>query len=899
MKIAFLYSGAFGLKVLSHLRDVEKFCTGCTDCTECRRQYDLNYSRDIAVVWEQPDNLPVMLEDDPLQYLPPASQFSGVHTVLAINLHQDILLSLPELCLQAGVKALVVPLEDPLWLQGGARRQVEQKAKGTDLEIIFPKPFCALRENEAHPEVNKFIRHFRIGFPLFAIRKMDGVIQEARVVQSSPCGAAYFVAHNLAGVPDDEKLHEVVGNRWHNYPCTGSMKMDRELKDTVLHFAGELHREGVDMAASIAEDRRRSADPAVTAMLATVMPVDTAYQRYLAQQPQCRYGDSGICCRICIQGPCQITSSAPKGVCGATAYTIVARNLLRSVLGGTAAHSDHAKHILLTLKAVVEGRAGKDYGIASPQKLKAVATRMGITTVGRDDMDILRELVALCLAEYSRLADGHLQWVEKTVTAGRFRIFQETDILPTSIFDTVATAMSQTHLGMDADPVSLIFKTLEAALADFAGMHVGTDLSDILFGVPAPIYTEANLGVIDEQKVNIAVHGHNPLLSELIVMAARDLDEEARDAGAAGIQLMGVCCTGNEVLMRQGVPLATNFMSQELPIMTGALDVMVVDVQCIMPSIQAVAECFKTKIVTTSQNARIPGSHFVDFTTEQALEKAKEVIRLAIASYRERVGSPCFIPAVKKQVVAGFSLEALYELFAAINPDLPVRVLTEALKSGELRGVALFVGCNNLKTTQDNNYLTIAKALAKENVLLLATGCAAGAYAKLGLLAPDAVDSYAGEGLKSFIRRLEQANEGKLQGGLPLVFHMGSCVDNTRAADLATAIADDLGVDLPKIPFVASAPEAMTEKSLSIGSWNVAMGLPVHVGVIPPVLGSDLVNGILLQIAHDVFGGHFIWETDPVRAAEKLLAALDLRSWKLKVHGQAAEKFSAPLTATW
>ncbi|GFP24117.1 hypothetical protein HKBW3S09_01583 [Candidatus Hakubella thermalkaliphila] len=272
---------------------MEKFCTGCTDCTECRRQYDLNYSRDIAIVWEQPDNLPVMLEEDPLQYLPPVAQFKGVQTVLAINLHQDILLSLPEFCIQAGVKALVVPLEDPLWLQGGARRQVEQKAKGTDLEIVFPKPFCALRENELHPEVNKFIRHFRIGFPLFSIRKMDGVIQEARVVQSSPCGAAYFVARNLAGVLDDEKLHEIVGNRWHNYPCTGSMKMDRELKDTVLHFAGELHREGVDMATSIAEDRRRSADPAVTAMLATVMPVDTAFQRYQAQQPQCRYGDGG------------------------------------------------------------------------------------------------------------------------------------------------------------------------------------------------------------------------------------------------------------------------------------------------------------------------------------------------------------------------------------------------------------------------------------------------------------------------------------------------------------------------------------------------------------------------------------------------------------------------------
>lgn len=898
MKTAVLYSGSFGQKVLSHLRDVEKFCTGCTDCTECRRQYDLNYSRDLALVWEQPDNLPLMLEEDPAQYLPPVSAFSGVHTVLAINLHQDILLSLPEICSQVGVKALVVPLEDSLWLPGGARRQVQQKARGTDLEIVFPKPFCALKESEAHPEVNKFIRYFRIGVPRFSIRKLDGVIQEARVLQSSPCGAAYFVARNLAGVPDGEKLPEIVGNKWHNYPCTASMKTDRELKDTILHYAGELHQAEVAAALSLAEDRQRSVDPAVQVMLATKLAGDTAYDRYLAQQPQCRFGDTGICCRICIQGPCQITSAAPKGVCGATAYTIVARNLLRSVLGGTAAHSDHGKHILLTLKEVAEGRGG-DYGIASPRKLKAVAERFAISTVGREDLEILRDVVAFGLAEFSRLSDGYLQWVEKIVTPGRVLKFHETDIMPTGIFDTIATAMSQTHLGMDADPVSLIFKTLEAALADFAGMHAGTDLSDILFGIPTPVYTEANLGVMDQHKVNIAVHGHNPLLSEMIVRAAREQEQEAQAVGATGIQLMGVCCTGNEVLMRQGVPLATNFMSQELPIMTGALDVMVVDVQCIMPSIQSAAECFKTRIVTTAKNARIPGSHYVEFSTENALEKAREVIRLAIAAYRERAGSPCFIPAVKNKVMAGFSLEALYDLFSALNQDEPVRVLTEALKSGELRGVVLFAGCNNLKTTQDNNYVTMAKALAKKDVFLLATGCAAGAYAKLGLLNADAADSYAGDGLKSFLQRLERANAGKLQGGLPLVFHMGSCVDNTRAADLATAIANDLGVDMPKIPFVASAPEAMTEKSLSIGSWNVAMGLPVHVGVIPPVLGSDLINGLLLQTAQDVFGGHFIWETDPAQAAEKILAALDVRSWKLKVHRQTAEKLGVAVTGTW
>ncbi len=877
--------------------NVEGFCTGCSDCKECRKQYDLDYTKDIAYVFEQPENLPLML-DDVDEYLPPASSLAGVHSVVAINLHQDILLSLPERLKEAGVKVLIVPLEDPLWLQIGAKRQLEQKARGLALEVSFPKPFCALQENEEYPETNKFIRHFRIGFPAFRIKKLEGVIQEAEVIRSSPCGSAFFVAHNLAGVRDDEKLAEFVGQKWHAYPCTGSMKMDRELKDTILHVAGHLHREAVASAAMLAEDRQRSADPAVQMMLARQQPCTTAYDRYLAQQPQCKSGDDGLCCRICIQGPCRISAAVPKGVCGAAAHTVVSRNLLRSVLSGAAAHADHAKHVLLAAKNVAEGYA-PDYKVADSEKLHALAARFGISTAERNELEILGELADLGLQDYMRIRSGHLLWVEKTVANDRFNKFYETDILPAGIFDTIATALSQTHLGMDADPVSIIFKTLEAGLADYAGMHLGTDLSDVLFGVPRPVESEANLGIIDPAKVNIAVHGHNPLLSEMVVQAAREMEGEAQAAGAAGIQLMGVCCTGNELLMRRGVPLATNVMSQELPIMTGALDCMVVDVQCIMPSVQTVAACFKTRIVTTAKNARIPGSYFIDFSPDDGKEKAGQVIRLAIDAYNERAGSPSFIPAVKSKVVAGFSLEALFDLFAALEPDRPVRALTTALESGELRGVLLFAGCNNLKGTQDYNYLTIAKELAKSDVLMLATGCAAGAFAKLGLLNAEAVAQYAGEGLKSFYSRLQESNGQKLPAGLPLVFHMGSCVDNTRAADLLTAMAKEMGLDLPKVPFAVSAPEAMTEKSLSIGCWNVAMGLPVHVGVTPPVNGSDLVNGLLQQIARDVFGGYFIWETDPQKAADKILTALDLRSWKLKIHQRAAEKYAAALTAGW
>jgi carbon-monoxide dehydrogenase catalytic subunit len=452
---------------------------------------------------------------------------------------------------------------------------------------------------------------------------------------------------------------------------------------------------------------------------------------------------------------------------------------------------------------------------------------------------------------------------------------------------------------MDADPVNLVFKSLEVALADYTGEHIATSFSDVLFGTPKPVVSEANMGVLDEEYVNIAVHGHNPILSEMIVQAAREMKDEAVKAGAKGVKCAGICCTGNELLMRQGVPILTNYASQELAIMTGAVDAMVVDIQCIMPGIQPVSECFHTRIITTSPSVKIPGSYHLDFDEERAMEKAREVVEIAINAYKER-NKEVVIPQIKHKVVAGFSVEALLDIFAEVNPDNPISVLTDAILSGELRGVCLLCGCNNLKRIHDENHIVIAQELAKNNVLLVATGCAAQAYAKSGLLNGDAVEEYAGDGLKAFMNRLNEANKDKLTEKLPLVFHMGSCVDNSRAYDLMTYMADELKMDAPKVPYAASAPEAMSEKAIAIGSWLVALGLPTHVGVVPPIPGSQLVDGIALQIAQDVYGGYFIWETDPYKSAEKILASLDERTWKLRVHQQAKETYETEaISATW
>ena len=652
---------------------------------------------------------------------------------------------------------------------------------------------------------------------------------------------------------------------------------------------------------STQEINRRTVDPAAAEMLgvAEEAGIQTSWDRYKAQQPQCKFGLTGVCCRICIQGPCRIIPTKPgqdKGICGADVFTIVARNIVRYIAGGASAHSDHGREIAHTLLAAAEGHA-PDYKVTDKDKLLRVAKQVGIETEGRELNDIARDVAIKALMDFGKYDSQPCTWLDATIDEERKLKFKHTTIAPTAIDRAVVQLLHQTHIGTDADPVNIIFGGLRAALADYTGMSLATDLTDILFGTPEPVITEANLGVLDVDKVNIAVHGHNPLLSQMVVYAARELEAEAKAAGSKGINIVGICCTGNEVLMREGIPTATNFGSQELAIMTGALDTMIMDVQCIAPGVIDICNCFHTQLVTTSAISKIPGSYHVAFNEATAMEDARKIVRLAIKQYAKRKPELVRIPKFKKQVVGGFSFEALMELFGKINPESPISVLTEAILAGEIKGVCAFAGCNNQKTIHDNSTLVIARELAKKDVFLVSTGCAAGAFAKAGMLSAEGVDAYAGEGLKKFIKRLEE--KSGLNAGLPLVFHMGSCVDNSRIANLWTAMAKELKITVPQLPFVASAPEAMSEKAISIGSWVIAMGIPTHVGVLPPIEGSELVYGVTTQIARDVFGGYFIFETEPVKAAEKLLDRIEKRAWKLGIHRRTAEKYDSTLAKVY
>ena len=620
----------------------------------------------------------------------------------------------------------------------------------------------------------------------------------------------------------------------------------------------------------------KSTDLASRAMLkeAERQDLSTIWDRFAVQTPQCGFGELGTCCRNCLQGPCRIDpfgEGATLGACGASADTIVARNLVRAIAAGTAAHSGHAKHLAHTLLKAATGRA-PDYPIRDEVKLKAVAKRLGIVTEGKETAEIARQVAEAALGDFSE-KETPVAWAATNVTQGRVETFLKYGVVPTGIDAAIAEVMHRTHYGVDADPVNLLLGGIKCALADFAGCAMGTDLADILFGTPKPAVSRANLGVLKPDAVNIGLHGHSPILSDLIVQTAHDLDGEARAAGAAaGINLVGICCTGNEVLMRHGIPAATHSVSQELAIITGALDAMVVDYQCVMPSLATLAECFHTRLITTMPINKIPGATHIEFSEENARQAAAEIIRLGIEAFKRRDPQKVNIPSHQSDVLAGFSTEAIVGALSLLNPDDPLKPLIDNIVAGNILGVCLFAGCNNVRVTQDQNFLIMAKELARENVLLLATGCGAGAFARHGLLTSEATTAYAGEGLKAVLTALGQAVG--LPGPLPLVLHMGSCVDNTRAVQVAVAVANKLGVDLDKLPVVASAPEATTEKAIAIGTWAVAAGLPTHVGVIPPVLGSPLVARVLTQDAKSLFGGYFMVETDPVTAARQLVEAI-------------------------
>ncbi len=590
----------------------------------------------------------------------------------------------------------------------------------------------------------------------------------------------------------------------------------------------------------------------------------------------CPIGAEGSCCSICAMGPCRLPLPRGKeetpegkqkrrGVCGATAETIAARNFTRKIAAGAAAHSDHGRRVTQAFLDIAKGEA-PGYEIKDEQKLLQLALDLGIEIGDRSNNEIAIDIGETLLNEFGK-QKGELLFL-KRAPLKRQEIWRKEGVAPRGIDREVVEAMHRTHMGVDQDYRNLLLQGTRAALADgWGGSMIATDLQDIMFGTPAPVASQINLGVLQEDEVNIIIHGHEPQLAEMLAIVSQDREmiEYAKSKGAKGINLAGMCCTANEVLMRHGVPIAGNFLQQELAIVTGALEAMVVDVQCIMQGLANVAQCYHTKVITTDTRAKIEGATHMEFDEHNAVESAKAIVKAAIDNFPNRKKN-VYIPQQKTDLIAGFSHETINYLLGGLF-RASYRPLNDNIINGRIRGVAGVVGCNNVRATHDDGHVRMVKELIKNDVLVLQTGCSAMACAKVGLMVPEAAAEYAGEGLASVCEAV----------GIPPVLHLGACVDNSRILIAATAMVKDggLGDDISDLPVAGAAPEWMSEKAISIGQYFVGSGVFTVFGVTWPTLGSKEVTDYLFKDFEEMYGGMWAFEPDPIKAAHMMIEHID------------------------
>jgi anaerobic carbon-monoxide dehydrogenase catalytic subunit len=596
----------------------------------------------------------------------------------------------------------------------------------------------------------------------------------------------------------------------------------------------------------------------------------------------CPIGKGGTCCKICNMGPCRVLPPKGKtetpeerkkrcGLCGATPETIAARNFARMVAAGAAAHSDHGRHVAHTFLHAAEGKL-PDYQIKDIPKLMAVAMDYDIDTEGRDPKDVAIELGKRALAQYGQ-QDGEIVNV-KRAPLKRQEIWRKEGVIPSGIDRPVVEVMHMTHMGVNQEMEHIIRLATKCSLADgWGGSMIATDLSDILYGTPVPILGKVNLGCIKEDTVNIIVHGHEPSLSEIIVQAVQDPEmiAYAKSKGASGgISLGGICCTSNEILMRHGIPIAGNYLQQELAVITGAVESMVVDVQCVMQGLAELSKCFHTQIVTTSPIAKMQGAYkHYSYDERYGLETAKAIVREAIDNFPNRDKNKVSIPSEQQDMVVGFSHETINYMLGGMF-RASYRPLNDNIINGRIRGLAGIVGCGNARVKNDFLHVELAKELMKNDVLVLTTGCSAIALGKAGLLTPEAAGKYCGEGLAEVCETV----------GIPPALHMGSCVDNTRILMAATAVVRDggLGDDISDLPAVGVAPEWMSEKAVSIGQYFVASGVYVLFGVGFPTINEDICTNYLFKDIEKTYGGRWDFvEKDPYEMAKRCIAQIDAK----------------------
>ena len=603
-------------------------------------------------------------------------------------------------------------------------------------------------------------------------------------------------------------------------------------------------------------------DPAVREMILrqNQLGFDTTFDRFDKQQPQCGFGMAGICCKICNMGPCKITSKSPKGVCGADADLIVARNLLRSAAAGVAQHGMHGREVILSLKWAAEGKL--DLPILGQQKIKDTAKAFGIKTERRSIKKIASELADVLLDDMSRTVPGDYKIIEALGSEERKKVWKELDILPISAYHEVFESYHKTGVGTDGDWKSIMQQFLRCGLAfTYSGVVSTSIATDGLFGVGDRVTSKVNIGALKKGYVNIAVHGHLPTLVSEIVRVGQEekFINLAKEAGAKGIRFYGICCSGLSAMYRYaGVIPLSNAVSAELVLGTGALDLWIADVQDVFPSIMEVAKCFRTTVVTTSESARLPGAERFEYDHHhsnigETRELAEKIVLRGIESFKDRQGIPVYIPPYEVDAEVGFSPEYVHKHYGSMKP------LYEAIKEGKILGIVNMVGCNNPKVVYEKCVIDVANALLRNNILILTNGCASFPLMKMGYCNVSGQE-HAGESLNEFL------------GDLPPVWHVGECIDNTKSSGIFAGVAGEAGKPLYEMPFAFTSPEWSNEKGIDAALGFRLMGINSYHCVEAQIHGSKNVIEFLKEGTKDLLGSVMVVNPNPDALGEKIVA---------------------------
>jgi len=612
--------------------------------------------------------------------------------------------------------------------------------------------------------------------------------------------------------------------------------------------------------------------------------IETCFERAQKLKP-CPIGEKGACCKICHMGPCRFVGpdaeEEARGVCGATVSTVASRNILRMAVAGAAAHIDHARDMAFILLAVANGET-KDFRITDVKKLYKVAGILEIEFGGRPVNDVARDVATKLLEDFGR-QKGEINFVKRAPKKTQER-WKKWGITPRGTDREITEAMHRTHMGVDHDPDNLLLSALRVSLSDgWGGSMISTDITDILFGTPRPVKAEASFGIFKEDEVNIVVHGHEPSLAEIIIDVVNEPEmlAYATSKGAKGINLGGMCCTANEVLMRHGIPTAGGFTNQELAVMTGLVDAITVDVQCIMPALGELSKKFHTKFITTSYKAKFPGAVHIQYDEHKAREIAREIVKIAIDNYPNRKVEGSHITD-KYPVIAGFSHEYI-EYMQGGSWRASFRPLNEAIMAGRIRGVVGLAGCDNPRVPTQGLHRYLAIELIKNDVLVVSTGCGSHACGTAGFLKPEMALEEAGPGLREVCEAI----------GIPPILHLGSCVDNSRILTIASAMAEEGGLsdEIGGMPAVGIAPEWMSEKAIAIGCYLVASGFPVIFGGESPVEASNEVTKIMTEVWFERFKGAFHFEPDPEKILSLTFDYIDTAREALKLKKYEPGKF--------